>query len=151
MNQRDQNGTLGDRIKLFAKTNYGSVSALTRAIGVGPTALAHYISGEYELGAEMLAKLKKVGFEANCSLTEIPTKAVVSTEEHKQEEPPKRKEVITITTEVHKQPEPCKYKILAESLQDMVDQLVVEKIELTSQVNLLKSIIEHALTRPTRV
>lgn len=61
--------TIGDRIKQFAKDKYGSVSGLTREMGIGVTSLANYINGRSRPGAELQEKLRKLGADVEWIMT----------------------------------------------------------------------------------
>ncbi|MBS1536417.1 MAG: LexA family transcriptional regulator [Bacteroidetes bacterium] len=61
--------TIGKRIKIFAKENYKSVSALTRAMGMSATALAPYIKGSIIPGIRLQEKLKDAGCDIDWLMT----------------------------------------------------------------------------------
>lgn len=61
--------TIGDRIKQFAKDKYGSVSALTREMGIGVASLADYIAGRSKPGHEMQDKLRAAGADIEWIMT----------------------------------------------------------------------------------
>lgn len=61
--------TIGERIKKFAKERYGSVSALTRAMGISAPALADYTSNISKPGARMQEKLREAGADIEWIMT----------------------------------------------------------------------------------
>jgi len=56
---------VGDRIRIFAKRRYGSISKLARALEIKPQQLQQYISGKREPGAKTLIRFLKIGCDIN--------------------------------------------------------------------------------------
>lgn len=61
--------SLGDRLRQFAKTQHGSVAALTRTIGKGRNFLGSYIENRAKPGSEILAAVARAGCDINWLLT----------------------------------------------------------------------------------
>lgn len=61
--------TIAERIKEFAKSRYGSVSGLTRAMGIKETSLSTYLSGRSKPGAMIQSKLREAGADIEWIMT----------------------------------------------------------------------------------
>lgn len=61
--------TTGDRLQKFAKERYGSVSGLTRELGMGVTALSAYIKNRSKPGHELQEKLRNAGCDIEWLMT----------------------------------------------------------------------------------
>ncbi len=56
---------VGDRIRIFAKRRYGSISKLAKALEISPQQLQQYISGRREPGAKTLLRFLRIGCDLN--------------------------------------------------------------------------------------
>ncbi|MEJ5350391.1 MAG: helix-turn-helix transcriptional regulator [Melioribacteraceae bacterium] len=57
--------SIGERIRIFAKKKYGKLKKLADAMNISPQQLQQYISGKREPGAKILIKLLRLGCDIN--------------------------------------------------------------------------------------
>ncbi|MBW7888064.1 MAG: hypothetical protein H3C35_06850 [Bacteroidetes bacterium] len=60
---------IGERLKLFAEKNFGSVAELERALGKGRNSLSQYIGDRSTPGGQLLLELLKLGCDINWLLS----------------------------------------------------------------------------------
>lgn len=63
------NSTIGDRIRTFAKSRFGSVAELTRSIGKGRNFLGSYVENRAKPGSVILIAIGEAGCNINWLLT----------------------------------------------------------------------------------
>ena len=61
---------IGEKIRLFAEKQYGSVSILAELLGMKPPSLYVYLNNESIPGGEILKKLQDLGCDINWLLSE---------------------------------------------------------------------------------
>ncbi len=57
--------SIGERIRLFGKQKYGTLTRLSQNMEISPQQLQQYVSGKREPGARILIKLLKLGCNIN--------------------------------------------------------------------------------------
>lgn len=56
---------IGERMRFFAKKNYGTLKKLAEAMGISPQQLQQYISGKREPGTRILIRFLRLGCDVN--------------------------------------------------------------------------------------
>lgn len=62
--------SLGNKIKRFALTQFGSISDFARVMGMSPSNINFYITGRRKPGADILNKMRELGCDINWLLSE---------------------------------------------------------------------------------
>ncbi len=65
----DLEKSIGERIRIFARKNFGTLKKLAESIDMSPQQLQQYISGNREPGAKILLKLLNTGCDINWLLS----------------------------------------------------------------------------------
>lgn len=69
----DNNYTIGDRLKHFAKSKYGSLAALARAMGIQSQSLTPYVNNLTTPGTVTQNKLRDLGCDIEWLMTGKPS------------------------------------------------------------------------------
>jgi len=62
--------TFGEKIRWFAKQNFGNVSKLAEALNMHQPDLSNYINGKYRPGTDFYIRMRKLGCDINWLLDE---------------------------------------------------------------------------------
>jgi SOS-response transcriptional repressor LexA len=76
----EQKKQVGDRIREFAKSKFGTLKSLGEALGMMPQTIQQYVNGKAYPGAPVLKRLSELGADVTYILTGIRTKEIAKQE-----------------------------------------------------------------------